>query len=82
MYCRVCGVRENVEYRPSKLQTLCDPCSKETPRKIGREEFDAAYWKGEGADTVPESTKREFYSDYKTSTHTLEEYIEATTRQA
>jgi len=45
------------------------------PRKASRAGFDAAYWTGGDPATIPESTKRRFYSDYLTSTHTLKKYI-------
>jgi len=77
MYCRICGTEQDVEFRGGNRGALCASCAKDTPRKAGRAAFDAAYWKGAGI--VPESTKREFYSDYRSSTHTLAEYIERTT---
>lgn len=86
MYCRICGETNGIQYYPSKHNTLCRHCAKDTPRKVSRETFDREYWKSddhnEGPDSVPESTKREFYSDYLASTHTLPEYIERTTSYA
>ena len=77
MYCRVCGDESTVKYhRPSGL-FLCPDCAADTPRKASREAFDRAYWPTD--EIVPESTKREFYDDYQVSTHTLKEYIKATT---
>ena len=78
-YCKVCGDDRTAEYRPAQLQTLCNRCAENTPRKASRAGFDAAYWTGGDLATIPESTKREFYSDYLTSAHTLKKYINATT---
>jgi hypothetical protein len=77
MYCRVCGDESNTKYRPSKLQTLCDSCNRDTPRKIGRERFDAVFWKSsDPTEPLPcESVRREFYEDYLRSTKTIGEYI-------
>jgi hypothetical protein len=76
MYCKVCGDERDVQYYPAKRQTLCPTCAAETPRKVSRRAFDAAYWDGE--DDCPESTRREFYEDYLHSDSTLEDYIERT----
>lgn len=78
MYCRICG-DETATYRPSKRQTLCDSCSKDTPVKVSRSSFDAQYWHNDTS--VLESTKREFYEDYLASECTLPEYIKATTSE-
>jgi hypothetical protein len=80
MGCRVCG-DEKATYRLGKRQYLCNLCNNGTPVKVDRASFDLHYW-GAGANEVPESTKREFYSDYLTSTHTIGAYIAATTTQA
>lgn len=81
MYCQICGIRsEDVKHRVTKHRRMCDACSKETPRKAGRVAFDRKYW-GVGVDSVPPSTKREFYSDYLSSTQTLDAYIDATTEE-
>jgi hypothetical protein len=77
MYCRICGNEEGAIHRPRRRQVLCASCSSDTPAKVARARFDRAYWNG--SDDVPEAIKREFYSDYLASTHTLAEYIEATT---
>lgn len=76
MACKICG-DENAKYYPSKLGSFCPTCAKETPRKVSRECFDLAYW-GKERETVPESTKREFYDDYKSSVCNLERYIAET----
>jgi hypothetical protein len=43
---------------------------------VRRIDFDREYWAGSSG--VPESIKREFYSDYLASQHTVAEYIRAT----
>jgi hypothetical protein len=50
--------------------------------RLTREEFDRRYWKSEGPDKVPASTRREFYSDYKESGLSFAEYVRQTTTQA
>lgn len=79
MYCRVCGDERNVSYRPRSRQSLCDSCASDTPHKVSRSAFDTEYWHDDP--TVCESTKREFYSDYLSSTHTLAQYIAATVNE-
>ena len=82
MQCRVCGTEEgNVDYRAKKRQSLCDACNRETPNKIGRDEFSRRYW-GAGYETVPPGTLREFYSDYLASMHNFNDYRRATTCDA
>ena len=78
-YCKVCGDERETEYYPSKRQTLCPSCAADTPRKISREAFDRAYWRGDT--TVHPSIRREFYADYLASSYTLAEYIAATTAE-
>jgi hypothetical protein len=81
MACRVCGAEGGVEYRSRSRMALCGACHKGTPAKVGREEFDRLYWDGD--ESVPESTRREFYDDYRTSTHgSVRDYIAATVREA
>ena len=77
MICQVCG-DSPAERHPSKRQRLCPSCAADTPRKIGRDAFDRAYWHGEG-DPPPEATKADFYEDYLRSSHTLKSYIATTT---
>lgn len=78
MYCQVCGSEKDLKYYSNKRQTLCHACTEDTPAKVGREKFDKEYW-GSELPNVLESTRREFYEDYLRSTHTLPEYLEATT---
>jgi len=73
--CRICG-DEGARYRPAARNILCKICAKDTPAKCTLEEFRAEYFAG---DNPPLSVLREFYSDYLASTHTLSEYIKATT---
>jgi ribosome-binding protein aMBF1 (putative translation factor) len=77
VYCKICGTHRTVDYRRGSRMNLCDPCATETPKKATYEGFNRAYW-GAGSKSVSESVKREYYSDYKVSTHTVKEYIEAT----
>lgn len=76
MACRICGSEENVRYVFEAKQFLCKSCAADTPKKISRSEFDNVYWNGDK--TVPEAIRREFYSDYLSSSNTLEEYIRTT----
>ena len=78
MYCRICGTENDVKWHAQNRGALCASCAETTPPKVGRAEFDAAYWGAEAA-TVPESTRREFYSDYRASCDTLAGYTERTT---
>jgi hypothetical protein len=78
MYCRICGDERNVSFRPQARQSLCDSCAADTPAKVGRAEFDRVYWRGDDAPPC-EAIRREFYSDYLTSTHNLAEYVRRTT---
>ena len=71
-YCRICGDESGAEYRPSARQTLCTLCADDTPVKVGRSAFEAAY-------KTPAAIRREFYDDYLTSNYTLAEYIKHTT---
>ena len=81
MHCNICGDDRTAHYRPNQRQVLCDHCAENTPAKVSRSEFDKAYWNEPEAEQPPESTKREFYSDYLTSCNTLREYITATTAE-
>ena len=80
MTCKICGTVYEVKPRKGPRMTLCDQCAKGTPRKASRERFDAVYW-GRERRSVPESIKREFYSDYKTSVCTLQQYVDQTTNE-
>jgi len=79
MYCRICGTHRTVEYRRRCFMNLCDHCSSETPKKASRYFFDKRYWSN--SNDVPESIKKEFYNDYKTSRCTVAQYIEQTTER-
>ena len=80
MYCMICGDENSVKYRGGNRGMLCDSCAADTPAKVDRARFDAEYW-GAEASNVPESTKREFYSDYRASSNTLADYITTTTTE-
>jgi hypothetical protein len=88
MQCRICGAEGyegaivgqiiKVKLHLDKgCQALCDLCAEQTPEKIGKHRFDLAYW-GENYQDVPTSIRKEFYDDYRTSTHSFEEYVIAT----
>lgn len=78
MGCNVCGNPKS-EYRFNKHQSLCDACNRETPKKLGFSQFVLAYFGQDALETVPASTRKEFYDDYKTSTLNIEDYISQTT---
>lgn len=78
MHCRICGEEERAEYYPSKRQALCRSCAGDTPRKMPRSTFDKRYW-GRELSTVPEGTRREFYSDYLACSGSFARYVEDTT---
>ena len=81
MYCRICGSEDDsVKYCERQRNTLCKYCRKGMPAKLSRAAFDLAYW-GKDFEQVQESTRREFYADYKTSTDTLAAYKAATITQ-
>ena len=88
-YCIICGDTEEnkpewfqgkwiVSYPNKGWQSLCKPCASETPDKVSRSEFEAAYWVDAGecyADKVSPSIRKEFYEDYLRSSDILETYI-------
>lgn len=76
MHCRICGTSKKVKYRRGPRMSLCPDCAAGTPKKATYEGFTKKYWADPGL--VSESIKREFYNDYKTSKHTLQEYIDVT----
>lgn len=79
MACFICGETRNVKFRKDLFKYICAYCSPSTPRKVNREAFDKRYWgEIEKTEKVPESVKREFYSDYLSSSDNLEAYIAAT----
>ena len=73
MYCQICGNPDNIKFYPAKHSRLCQYCASETPQKMHRAVFDSKYW--ENPDEVPESTKHEFYDDYKYSKDNFEQYV-------
>ena len=77
MYCKICGTEYKVKFRPSKLQNLCEFCNKETPKKMSKHNFDKKYW-GKDFESVPQSVRSEFYSDYLASSNTFKKYLEET----
>ena len=75
MHCRICGDEKNVAFRGGNRGYLCFSCFKDTPVKIGFEEFVRIYFEGE---EVNYSLAHEFYDDYRCSTLNLQDYIEKT----
>lgn len=71
--CWVCGDDRGVKYSPSRRMALCPTCLSETPVKVDRETFEAAYWNVETKE-IPESVRAEFYDDYLRSSDTLARY--------
>jgi ribosome-binding protein aMBF1 (putative translation factor) len=81
MYCKICG-SPTAKYRERSRMTLCADCHHMTPAKVSREMFDHMYW-GDRIESVPASTRREFWEDYQSSTiGPVEVYIARTTSQA
>ena len=76
MYCKICGTSNKVKFRRGPRMNLCSVCADGTPKKATYESFTKKYWADPSL--VPEGIKREFYSDYKTSKHTLQEYLDVT----
>ena len=77
MSCQICATPFEVKRYKTKGR-LCSQCASTTPRKASRMAFDKAYW-GSKYEEVAEGTRKEFYRDYMTSTHTVKESIEAPT---
>lgn len=70
--CKVCGKKKGDRTR----------CCRTAPY-ISFETFYKKYFKGEGSEEVPYSTRREFYDDYRMSDcRSLQAYIEQTTEEA
>jgi hypothetical protein len=80
MNCKICG-SEQAQFRDGNRGALCNSCFENTPVKVTRKQFDMEYW-GIEAFKVPECTKKEFYSDYLSSTKRIEEYTKATSEEA
>jgi hypothetical protein len=78
--CRVCGAgpERGTQFSSKHGMALCILCEQDTPIKVTMDEFNRLYW-GAGFENVPLSTRREFFSDYMTSTLTLKQYIMSTT---
>lgn len=77
MFCRVCGSEENVKVRADiQCRAICKQCYKGMPKKVSKDIFDLIYWKNDKR--IPDSVKKEFYSDYLYSMHDIESYIEHT----
>ncbi len=76
MYCRICGDENGVKYYPSKKNVLCPACAKDTPRKASFDRFNKVYFRSDH--NCPPAIRKEFYDDYKASTHNLREYVKAT----
>lgn len=81
MPCRICG-DENATFRGRSCMVLCPSCHRDTPAKVSRLDFDRLYW-GAEAESVPLSTRNEFYDDYRCSRHgSVSSYRAATVSEA
>jgi len=63
MACKICGDTKNVIYRDRSMMFLCNACHRSTPKKYSY----VAFLSATGLTDSP--TAREFYADYKASTH-------------
>lgn len=72
MRCKICG--NPGEWQDPQRQSLCAPCLKDTPPKVGQAAFDRLYW-GQGVEGVPMEVRKQFYSDYLASTLDVEGYV-------
>ena len=77
MHCRICGDENNVKLVGDYRGFLCPSCAAYTPKKVSFDKFKSVYFADEPE--VFDLIAREFYDDYKSSGHTLDEYIAATT---
>ena len=78
MNCRICGSEQDVKFYDGRRGVLCASCAADTPAKVSRADFDAAYW--DGGDDAHEPTRVAFYEDYRASSFTLEACIAKTVR--
>ena len=79
MYCQICGTEQGIKFRKRSGLVLCTQCHNITPKKVSQKKFDKLYW-GKDFNTIDESTRRSFYSDYRMSVcQSVEEYIRVTT---
>ncbi len=76
MTCRICGSKQDVNFYDGRRGALCASCAKDTPAKVSRAEFDAAYW--DEGDDAHELTRAAFYEDYRASSFSLTAYIAKT----
>jgi hypothetical protein len=74
--CDICGSEDDIIFRHDAHLYMCMVCSDDTPRKVSRNEFNAALCKidPEWAN-APKSTRGEFYEDYCVSKGNLYEYL-------
>ena len=79
MYCRICGTDKWVEFRMTHMWCLCDLCHLQSAVPIAYSDFDSRYWNP--SDDVSPLTRREFYSDYKSSGLTFEMYRNRTSEK-
>jgi hypothetical protein len=80
MNCYICGTpTTNISWNKG-ARALCKACDETTPVKVSFSEFVRVYFKDDPS--VPYSTRREFFSDYLSSTYTLEQYIAETSSPA
>jgi len=79
MICRICGSDNQITFYWTHMMAMCRLCHAHGPPPIPYADFDDRYWSG--SDDVPYSTRKEFYSDYKTSGLSFERYCEETTNE-
>jgi len=80
MVCSICG-DEKADYYFSKHQSLCKTCNSETPNMSRIYNVIWEFLMLSALETVPASTRKEFYDDYKTSRYTIDQYIKQTTEE-
>jgi len=80
MVCRICGSDNTIVFYLTHMMAMCRPCHAQGVQPIPYADFDDRYWSS--ADDVPCSTRKEFYSDYKTSGLSFERYCEETTNES
>lgn len=77
MYCRICGDTNNVKLVGGYRGFLCPSCAANTPKKVSFDRFKEIYFAGDN--DVPYPIAKEFYDDYRSSSHNLHDYIKETT---
>tara|TARA_Y100000034_G_scaffold123695_1_gene170897 strand:+ start:16556 stop:16816 length:261 start_codon:yes stop_codon:yes gene_type:complete len=77
MHCKICGTQNNVSFRASHTWKMCDHCHENSDKHVlSYGEFNDEYWDDD--DDVPFCTRNEFYSDYRSSGLSYEDYVSQT----